>query len=865
MESGISASGGSITRPKASGVTQIRKRDGRIVQFDHDKITNAIFRAILATGGHERAIAEKLTDEVVQILEERYDAHSVPSVEEVQDLVEKVLLDNGHAKTAKAYILYRQKRAEIRREKRRVLEKDEIDEVDKRFDLNALRVLKARYLRKDASGKLVETPNQLFTRVATHAALPNLLYDPIIYDVEGNQNAHPFENFDPSQWDGKVSIGSHPLNEFHLEALKRMYDRFNKDGKAKLAWGEFLERIQRGDFKSYAKDIEDFFALMVSRRFLPNTPAIANFGNVLGMGSACFVLDVEDSIESIMDALKKTAVVFKAGGGMGYNFSKLRPEGDYVSSTSGIASGPISFMMLFDTMTEVIKQGGIRRGANMGIINSNHPDIEKFITAKKGNRALRNFNISVLIMPDFWEYYNNNKPYPLVNPRTGEVVREVNPRLLFDMIVYQAWESAEPGVIFFDHVNEYNPFFEYLGPIVTTNPCGEVLLYPNESCNLGSINVWSFVRKDEKGKAYFDWDGLKKSVRMATVFLDNVIDVNKFPLKDIEDMTLATRKIGLGVMGFADLLYELRIPYNSEAGRKFGEKIMEFINYYSKLASIELAKDRGPVPYLNKSFYPKGKLPFSGFDSPESWSFDWNEVAESVVRHGIRNGYTTVIAPTGSISMIAGCSSGIEPVYSLVFEKNVKVGSFYYVDQVFEEVMMNEGLYDEDLMREVSERGGSIKGISYMPERLKAIFVTAMDIKPEDHIRMLAAFQRWTDSSISKTNNFPAEASVDDMRESYLLAYQLGCKDVTVFRDTSIKNQVLVAPRKKEAEPPAQPTPKAAIAAVLTTAAQTSYDTQYFGRNDGNGEHNSCPQCESEVVFQEGCVHCHACGWTACA
>lgn len=863
MKASASSPAAPIKHLSQTTVIQIRKRDGRVVQFDPEKITNAIFRAVLATGGHERNLAERLTTEVVRILEERYDGHTIPSVEEVQDIVEKALLDNGQAKTAKAYILYRQKRAEARREKRRLLDKSEIDEVDKRFDLNALRVLKARYLRKDENGKLVETPKQLFVRVAVHAALPNLLYDPIVYAREGGQAPHPFEEFDPAEWAEKVTIGSYALNEYHVEALKRMYDRFNKDGRAKLPWKDFLVRLQRGDFNSYAEDVDAFFTLMVSRKFQPNTPAIANFGNVLGMGSACFVLDVDDSIESIMDALKKTAVVFKAGGGMGYNFSKLRPEGDYVSSTSGIASGPISFMTLFDTMTEVIKQGGIRRGANMGILNSNHPDIEKFITAKKGNRALRNFNISVLIMPDFWDCYKDNKPYPLVNPRTHEVVREINPRMLFDMIVYQAWESAEPGVIFFDHVNKYNPFLEHLGPIVTTNPCGEVLLYPNESCNLGSVNVWAFVRKDEKGKGHFDWDALKEAVRLGTVFLDNVIDVNKFPLKGIEEMTLATRKIGLGVMGFADLLYELRIPYNSEAGRKFGEKLMEFINYHSKLASIELAKERGPVPHYENSFYTHGRMPFSGFDSPESWNFDWAEVAEMAKKHGVRNGYTTVIAPTGSISMIAGCSSGIEPVYSLVFEKNVKVGSFYYVDQVFEDVMTNEGLYDEDLMREVSERGGSIQGISYIPQRLKEVFVTAMDIRPEDHIRMLAAFQRWTDSSISKTNNFPAEASVDDMRDSYVLAYELGCKDVTVFRDTSIKHQVLVAPKKKE-EQATEAVPKAALAAVVSTSAQTTYDTAYFGRN-GNGDPRNCPQCETEVVFQEGCAHCHSCGWTACA
>jgi len=571
------------------------------------------------------------------------------------------------------------------------------------------------------------------------------------------------------------------------------------------------------------------------------------------------VLGVDDSIESIMETLKQTAVVFKAGGGMGYNFSNLRPEGDYVSSTSGVASGPISFMMLFDTMTDVIKQGGIRRGANMGILNSNHPDIEKFITAKKGNKALRNFNISVLIMPEFWESYKTNKPYPLINPRNGQLVREVNARLLFDMIVYQAWESAEPGVIFYDHVNEHNPFLKHLGPIVTTNPCGEVLLYPNESCNLGSINVWAFVKRNENGKATYDWDGLRQAVYISSRFLDNVIDVNNFPLKAIEDMTLATRKIGLGIMGLADMLFELRAAYNSDEGRKIMEELMEFINYHSKLASIDLAKERGPVPYFDKSFYLEGRLPFSAFNDSKSWHFDWAKIAEMVKQYGVRNGYTTVIAPTGSISMIAGCSSGIEPVYSLVFEKHVKVGSFYYIDNVFERVMTEEGLFGDDLLRDVNDHGGSIQRITYIPEDLKRVYVTAMDIRPEDHIRALAAFQRWTDSSISKTNNFPANATVDDMRESYLLAHKLGCKDVTVFRDTSIKGQVLVAPRKKDETSVSNDQKK-------TTNPPKILTMPLIGGSQGTTEQMKiCPQCAGPVVFQEGCYICPECGWGACS
>ena len=844
---------------------RIRKRDGTVVVFDQNKITNAVFKAAQSVGGKDRKIAQQLSDKVIEEIEKL--GKTSPSVEEIQDIVEKVLIEQGHASTAKAYILYRQQRAEIRKEKQLVLEKEEIDEVDKRFDVNALRVLKARYLRKDATGKLTETPKQLFTRVAVHAALPDLFYDKRVFDIESRQPVNEAESFSPVANEDKYSIGNYTLSRYHLEALKRMYDRFNDNKQMCVSWSKFFDMIKKGDFNNYEKNVDELYNLMTRKLFMPNTPAIANFGNPLGMGSACFVLDVPDSIEGIMETLKSTAIVFKAGGGMGYNFSKLRPEGDFVSSTGGVASGPLSFMRLFDTMTEVIKQGGIRRGANMGILNSNHPDIEKFITAKDGNKALRNFNISVLIMADFWEHYDKNEPYPLVNPKDGKVVKYVNPRMLFDKIVYQAWESAEPGVIFFDKVNEYNPFFEHLGPIVTTNPCGEVLLYPNEPCNLGSINVWAFARTDDNGNNYVDWESLKTVVKSCTRFLDNVIDVNNFPLKAIEEMSLATRKVGLGVMGVGDLLYELRLPYNTEEGRKFMEQLMEFIAYWSKVESIELAKARGNLPYYSKSFYKDGRLPIRGAYLKDEQHFDWDKLAEDIKKYGIRNGYTTIIAPTGSISMIAGCSSGMEPVYSLVFEKNVKVGSFYYVDPAAEKVLREEGLYNDRLMEDINEHKGSIQMIEYVPENIRRALVTAMDITPEEHIMALASFQKWVDSSISKTNNFPADATLEHMRDSYILAYKLGCKDVTVFRDSSIKDQVLVAPKAKEKKEESKI--EVDIKPEMKKTIKESESGLVFA---GNGSEKpmskitikNCPECGTKVELKEGCLHCPGCGWGLC-
>ncbi|MFH0868037.1 MAG: adenosylcobalamin-dependent ribonucleoside-diphosphate reductase, partial [Candidatus Woesearchaeota archaeon] len=750
-------------------ISEIKKRDGSVVKFEEDKITNAIFKAARSVGGKDIDEAKKLADKVFKELEH---VNGIPTVEHVQDMVEKVLIEAGHAKTAKAYIVYRQKRAELREQKMRVLEKDYLDEVDKRFDINALRVLKSRYLKKDENGKLIETPKELFTRVAVHAAIPDIFYDSKIYDINARQKTFEVSDFDVASVDGKFSIGKYKLNKYHMDGVWRIYERHNKDKKMLVSWSQFLDLLKEGYFSAYEKNIEELYSLMVTKKFMPNTPAIANFGNALGMGSACFVLGVNDSMESIMDTLKYTAIIHKSGGGTGFNFSSIRPSGDFVSSTSGAASGPLSFMKMFDTMTEVVKQGGIRRGANMGILNSNHPDIENFIVSKSGNKGLRNFNISVLMMGDFWDCYENDKPYPLVNPRNGEVVKTISAKMLFDKIVYQAWESAEPGVIFYDTVNKYNPFLESLGPIVTTNPCGEVLLYPNEPCNLGSINVWAFAKEDSDGNVYYDWNGLKDVVYKAVRLLDNVIDINKFPLKQIEEMSLLTRKIGLGIMGLGDLLYELRLAYDSDEGRNFIEKIMQFVEYYSKVESIELAKVRGKLTYFDKSFYKEGKIPVRGFELSDEWDFDWNQVSSDIRKYGIRNGYTTVIAPTGSISMIAGCSSGIEPVYSLAFEKNVKVGVFYYIDPAFERALKRNGLYSDDLMEEICENNGSVIGLEDFPAELQKVFVTATSMTPESHIRALASVQKWVDSAISKTNNFPADATVEHMKESYILAHK---------------------------------------------------------------------------------------------
>lgn len=774
-------------------IKKITKRDGKIVDFDAEKITKAIYKASEAVGEPDYDLARDLTQKVVERLKETIAPKAIPSVEEIQDAVEAVLTENKKIKIVKVYILYRQKRAEIRREKQQILNKTEIDEVDKKFDINGLRVLAARYLRKDAFGKVIESPKHLFERVAINDALPSLFYDRKIFQKRvptksGRENRA--EKLNLKELNGKLKIGNYSLNEFHLETLERLHERLNKKGQVKFGLREIFNLFKNGYFAKYEKEIKKYYDLMVDRKFMPNTPALANFGNPLGMGIACYVLDIEDSLDSIMETLKNAAGIFKSGGGVGYNFSKLRPAGDFVRTTHGAASGPVSFMVLFDQMTDVVKQGGIRRGANMGILNSDHPDIESFVIAKRGNLQLRNFNISVFLKTNFWKYYDENKPYPLVNPRNGSVVKHIDPRALFDLIVKQGWESAEPGLIFDDNVNKYNPLFAGLGPMQTSNPCGEVLLYPYESCCLGSINLTAFVREKFEGRKRlvdFDWDGFAKTIRLAARFLDNLLDATKYPLPEIEEMTLATRKIGLGIMGLGDALYEMKIPYNSKEGFDFMERLMEFLNYHSKLESIELAKERGKFPYWEKSFYKEGRLPFSGFDDRKSWRQDWQGLVKEIKKRGLRNVYTTVVAPTGSISMIAGCSAGTEPVFSLVYEKRVTIGSFYYVNPVFERAMERAGLFDETLIKNVSLLEGSCQKLARILPEQKRIFVTAMDIKGEDHIRALAAVQKWTDSSVSKTINFSENTSLKKMKEAYIIAHRLGCKDLTVFRYKSIK------------------------------------------------------------------------------
>jgi ribonucleoside-diphosphate reductase alpha chain len=568
--------------------------------------------------------------------------------------------------------------------------------IESRLSSNALTVLNRRYLRKDGDGQVIETPEEMFRRVAHNVSLAELNY--------------------PS-----------------------------------------ADRVQEME--------EAFYRVMTELKFLPNSPTLMNAGTELGQLAACFVLPVEDSMEGIFDALKNAALIHKSGGGTGFAFSRLRPKNSRVGSTGGVASGPVSFMKIFNTATEQVKQGGTRRGANMAILRVDHPDILEFIDSKRDDKELTNFNISVALTVEFTEALRNNTTYALIDPLTEQEKDRLSAKEVYDKIVHQAWENGDPGVIFLDHINADNVTPE-IGEIESTNPCGEQPLLPFEACNLGSINLAKFILHDEDG-ARIDKQALGEEVALCVRFLDNAIDMSQYPLDRITGMARGNRKIGLGVMGFADMLYQLEIPYNSERALEVAEEVMFFVQAESKKASIELAKERGVFPNFERS------------------------TLKDRIECRYRNATTTTIAPTGTLSIIAGCSSGIEPLFGLSFARNVMDNdTLIEVNPYFEIVAKERNFYSEKLMSKLAAQG-TLTGIEEIPDDVKEVFVTAHDISPEWHVRMQAAFQKHTDNAVSKTVNLPSHATPDDVLRIYNLAYELGCKGVTIYRDGSKKKQVL--------------------------------------------------------------------------
>ncbi len=575
---------------------------------------------------------------------------------------------------------------------------------------NALTVLKARYLLHDEQGNIMETPEEMFHRVARTIASSERIY-----------------GGDPGEWESK------------------------------------------------------FFDAMSRLLFLPNTPTLINAGKDCGQLAACFVLPVDDSMKSIFDSLKNAALILQSGGGTGFSFSRLRPRSDIVKSTGGIASGPVSFMRIYNTATEVIKQGGARRGANMGILRIDHPDILEFIRIKRREQELQNFNISIAVTDAFMEALKNESEYDLLNPRSGQVTGRLKARDVFNEIVESAWETGDPGLIFIDRINRDNPT-PHIGDIESTNPCGEQPLLPFEACILGSINLSGTVKPATRNSELrtrnselrtrtmeIDWELLARLVRLSVRFLDDAIDANKYPVPEIEKMHKGNRKIGLGVMGWADMLIKLGIRYNSAKALNLARNLMRFIRDNARAASAELARQRGAFPNFRGSVY---------------------DIPEITLKGGLRNATTTTIAPTGTLSLIAGCSSGIEPLFAIAYKRLVLETELDEIHPYFLEVARQKGFYSRELIERIRAKG-NLRGFKEIPRDVKRLFVTAHEIPPEDHIEVQAAFQEFTDNAVSKTINLRHRATRDDVAGAFMLAYEKGCKGITVFRYGSKKGTLV--------------------------------------------------------------------------
>ncbi len=871
-----------------AAIQKIKKRNGSVADFDKSKISNAIYKAMEANSSPDRKTADVLASRVVdRLVQEGYAGEAVPGVENIQDMVEVVLLDEKQSEIAKRYILYRQDRRRIRDEKMRILDAKTLDPVSRRFDVSSLRVLASRYLFRDGKSRIVETPTDLFERVAVQVGMGDILYDPSLFEKDGSRQQDigkalaylaKIDNFD-----NKFSIGKYRLNKWHFRSLITHYVSLAREGRMAVSFREVLEMLASKKFDEFEKRITGYMDIMAAQEYLPNSPTLMNAGGRLGQLSACFVLDMGDDMEAIMKSTSDAALIFKSGGGVGINYSDLRHEGDIVASTFGVASGPVSFMNIINAVTEVVKQGGKRRGANMGILEVWHPDIEKFVSNKTKPGVLENFNVSVGIWEDFWAALTHptDNAYVLRNPRDGSRIKEINAQQLIDQIAHSAWKSAEPGLIFFDHINRFNVMAKARGsPLRATNPCGEQSLYPNESCNLGSINLSKLARRREDGAYEFDWKAYEELIRKTTRFLDSVVDVNMYPVREIDVASKESRRIGLGVMGVADLLYKLRIPYNSEEGYSLQAKLAEALTYFSMDESVKLAQERGPFRLCAETEYPDGRIPVAGHYGNFPSHYDWERLVSRIRRHGIRNVLTTTVAPTGTLSMIASCSNGMEPTFALVFEKRVTIGKFLYANEVFKEALREEGLYDDDILKKIANNYGSLRGIEEIPEWMQDVFVTAMDIHWSDHLMAQSVWQRWISNAIAKTINMPHDATVEDVKTAYLMAHELGLKGITVYRDGSRQSQVLHM-ADKDAKKSFEVGPSKIMRRFVSErAAGDPYTARHIraalvprqyeseaGRPSVAAEvpaEVQCPTCKSSLVFAEGCSICIECGFSGC-
>lgn len=668
-------------------VTKVRKRDGRIVLFNKDKIVDAIFKAMNSVNKVDHELAEKLADIIETDLENKFSKKDAPNVEDIQDLIEKALIKEDLAEVAKSFILYRYKRSVIREAKQSLIGK--IDDSD--LSITSLKIAEAKYLLKDENGNIIETPIQMFQRVAKFIA-----------NVE---------------------------------------KKYNKD-------------------EMYIKDLEKkFFGIISNLEFLPSGRILAHAGTDSNSLASSIAIPIEDSLEDIFTSLLHAVTLQKKTVGTGFNFSKIRPRGNRTSENYGKAVGPVAFMHIFNSASELIKCRGNRKSANMGILRIDHPNIIDFIGAKENQNYLNNFNISVGLTDKFLEAVRKNENYDLVDPFTEKSVSKLNARKIFDMIISTAWKNGEPGLLFLDNINRKNPTQE-LGKLEITSSCAEMALYPYEGAFLGSINLEKFIKSDE-----IDYEKLGYVIKLAVRFLDNSIDVSNYSIEKVNEITKANRKIGLGIMGFADLLYGMEIAYNSERALEIAEELIKFVQKAAREESSNLGIEKGNFPNYKKSIFVK-KTP-------------------------MRNATVTAIAPSGSISILAETSNSIEPNFAIGYMRNVLGNTqIMFVNKHFEKIGKDKGFYSPSLIKTIVEQG-SLENIEEIPEKIKRIFVVSHQISPEWHVKMQAVFQKHIDNGISKTINFPFTATLQDVEKGYFKAHELGCKGITIYRDGSRIEQVI--------------------------------------------------------------------------
>lgn len=680
-----------MTQEQLTSIKSIIKRDGRIVDFDLKKIEDAIFQAAESVGGKDRNLANSLAVKVLESLQKKF--KDKPTVDNVQDLVEKTLIEEGHARTAKAFILFRHQKDQEREQRALIIGKENED-ANLEFSNEALKVLERRYLIRNPEGQVIETPKGMLQRVAKNIALADKYY------------------------------------------------------------GASKEEVKKTE--------EEFYSLMSELKFLPNSPTLMNAATITQQLSSCFVLPVEDNISGIFGALKDAALIHQRGSGTGFSFSRLRTKGDFVRSNAGVAAGPVAFMKVYDKALEAIKQGGIRPGANMAVLRVDHPDIIRFIEAKRGAGRLKNFNLSVAVTDRFMKAVEEDREYYLTNPKSEKYVGRMKARDVFAMITQNAWKTGDPGLLFIDEINRKHPG-KHLGEIETTNQCGEAPLLPYEGIVLGSLNLNKFIDAEKND---VNWVELEKAIRTAVHFLDNVIDMNSYPTKKIEEQTKNTRKFGLGMMGFADILSKLKIKYDSELALEFADKLMHFIKTTTYQMSSELAEHRGACPAWKDSDHHKSE-------------------------RKMRNMTCLSISPTGTISILADASSGCEPFFAISFHKSVMGDTnLVYLNKTFEKISKEQGFYSAELISKIA-REGNIQNCKEIPKEVRDIFVTAQDIDPEWHIKMQATLQKHVDNSISKTINFPRDASIKDVENAYLSAWKAKCKGITIYCDGSYEDQVI--------------------------------------------------------------------------